>query len=217
MVVPSHLLYLHEDWEQVVIHRDIKASNVLLDSEMNGQLGDFGLARLYDHGTDPQTTHVVGTMGYIAPELTRMGRASTLTDVFAFGVFLLEVTCGRRPIAQQDGQDTDTPFMLVDWVLEHWQTGSLPNVVDTRLLNNYSVDEACLALKLGLLCSLPSPSARPNMRQVVQYLDGNATFPEQMLTETTRNGGVFRGANSDVSSSPPSSTSFGTISVDLGR
>ena len=61
---------------------------------MNGRLGDFGLARLYDHGTDPQTTHVVGTMGYIAPELTRMGRASTLTDVFAFGVFLLEVTCG---------------------------------------------------------------------------------------------------------------------------
>ena len=161
--VASGLLYLHEDWEQVVIHRDIKASNVLLDGEMNGRLGDFGLARLYDHGTDPQTTHVVGTMGYIAPELTRMGRASTLTDVFAFGVFLLEVTCGRRPIAQQDGQDTDTPFMLVDWVLEHWQTGSLPNVVDTRLLNNYSVDEACPALKLGLLCSHPSPSTRPNM------------------------------------------------------
>ena len=92
--VASGLLYLHEDWEQVVIHRDIKASNVLLDSEMNGRLGDFGLARLYDHGTNPQTTHVVGTMGYIAPELTRMGRASTLTDVFAFGVFLLEVTCG---------------------------------------------------------------------------------------------------------------------------
>ena len=98
--VASGLLYLHEDWEQVVIHRDVKASNVLLDSEMNGRLGNFGLARSYDHGTDPQTTHVVGTMGYIAPELTRTGRASTLNDVFAFGVFLLEVTCGRRPIAQ---------------------------------------------------------------------------------------------------------------------
>jgi serine/threonine protein kinase len=148
--VASDLLYLHEDWEQVVIHRDVKASNVLLDSEMNGRLGNFGLARSYDHGTDPQTTHVVGTMGYIAPELTRTGRASTLNDVFAFGVFLLEVTCGRKPIAQQDGQDTDTPFMLVDWVIEHWQTGSLPNVVDARLLNNYSVKEACLALKLGI-------------------------------------------------------------------
>ncbi|KAF8714022.1 hypothetical protein HU200_028014 [Digitaria exilis] len=208
--VASGLLYLHEDWEQVVIHRDIKASNVLLDGDMNGRLGDFGLARLYDHGTDPQTTHVVGTMGCIAPELTRIGRASTLTDVFAFGVFLLEVTCGRRPIAQQDGQDV--PFMLVDWVLEHWQNGSLPNVVDTRLLTNYDVDEACLALKLGLLCSHPLPIVRPNMRQVVQYLDGNAPFPDQILMEITRNGGVERGTNYAVSPSVPSSTSFGTMS-----
>ncbi|XP_066391850.1 L-type lectin-domain containing receptor kinase SIT2-like [Miscanthus floridulus] len=213
--VASGLLYLHEDWEQVVIHRDIKASNVLLDSEMNGRLGDFGLARLYDHGTDLQTTHVVGTMGYIAPELTRTGRASTLTDVFAFGVFLLEVTCGRRAIAQQAGQDD--PFMLVDWVLEHWQKGSLPTVVDTRVLNNYNVDEAHLALKLGLLCSHPSPNARPNMRQVMQYLDGTALFPEQTLVEITRNGAMDSGPNYVASSSPPSSTSFGTMSIDLSR
>ncbi|KAL6880404.1 hypothetical protein ACP4OV_011969 [Aristida adscensionis] len=210
--VASGLLYLHEDWEQVVIHRDIKASNVLLDGEMNGRLGDFGLARLYDHGTDPQTTHVVGTMGYIAPELARMGKASTLTDVFAFGVFLLEVTCGRRPIEQQQGQDF--PLMLVDWVLEHWRKGSLPDAVDKRLENNYNVDEACLALKLGLLCSYPSPSVRPNMRQVMQYLDGNAPFPEKTLTEIFSNGGVERGS-SNIVSSPPPSTSFGTISVDL--
>jgi hypothetical protein len=67
--IASCLLYLHEEWEKVVIHRDIKPSNVLLDSDMNGRLGDFGLARLYDHDTDPQTTHVVGTIGYLAPEL----------------------------------------------------------------------------------------------------------------------------------------------------
>jgi serine/threonine protein kinase len=90
------LFYLHEEWEKVVIHRDIKPSNVLLDGEMNGRLGDFGLSRLYDHGSDPQTTHMVGTMGYLAPELVRTGKASTLTDVFAFGIFLLEVTCGQR-------------------------------------------------------------------------------------------------------------------------
>ncbi|OAY81915.1 L-type lectin-domain containing receptor kinase IV.2 [Ananas comosus] len=89
--VAAGLLYLHEEWEQVVVHRDVKASNVLLDGEMNARLGDFGLARLYDHGIDPQTTHVVGTMGYLAPELARTGRATTATDVFAFGAFVLEV------------------------------------------------------------------------------------------------------------------------------
>ncbi|CAL9041226.1 unnamed protein product, partial [Musa banksii] len=112
--VASGLLYLHEDWEQVVIHRDIKASNVLLDNELNGRLGDFGLARLYDHGTDPQTTHVVGTMGYLAPELARTGKATTITDVFAFGAFLLEVACGRRPV---DPTAHEEQLVLQDWVL----------------------------------------------------------------------------------------------------
>ncbi|KAJ1293410.1 hypothetical protein BS78_01G066100 [Paspalum vaginatum] len=173
--VASGLLYIHEDWEQVVIHRDIKASNVLLDSEMNGRLGDFGLARLYDHGADPQTTHVVGTMGYLAPELARSGKASPLTDVFAFGAFILEVVCGRRPVEQSMN---DNRLMLVDWVLEHWQKGSLADVIDARLQGNYDADEAVLALKLGLLCSHPLPSARPSMRQVMQYLDGDMPLPE---------------------------------------
>jgi serine/threonine protein kinase len=208
--VAAGLLYLHEDWEQVVIHRDIKASNVLLDGEMNGRLGDFGLARLYDHGTDPQTTHVVGTMGYIAPELARMGKASTLTDVFAFGVFLLEVTCGRRPIVQKEFQEC--PVLLADLVLQQWRDGSLADMVDERLQNNYNFDEACLALKLGLLCSHQLPCTRPCMRQVVQYLDGNAPFPDQMLEEVTSN---YRGPEPCVASSPPPSTSFGTISIDL--
>ncbi|XBI23445.1 hypothetical protein VPH35_048695 [Triticum aestivum] len=96
--VASGLLYLHEDWEQVIIHCDVKASNVLLDGEMNGQLGDFGLARLHDHGADAHTTHVAGTRGYLPPELTRFGKATKATDVFVFGAFVLEVACGRRPV-----------------------------------------------------------------------------------------------------------------------
>lgn len=96
--VAAGLSYLHQEWEQVVIHRDVKASNVLLDNQLNGRLGDFGLARLHDHGTDPQTTHVVGTIGYLAPEHNRTGKATTSTDVYSFGAFLLEVTCGKSSI-----------------------------------------------------------------------------------------------------------------------
>ncbi|VAH26038.1 unnamed protein product [Triticum turgidum subsp. durum] len=80
-VVASSLLYLHEEWEQVVIHRDIKANNVLLDSKMNGRLGDFGLARIYDYENTAETTHVAGTMGYLAPELSRKGRPTPFSDV----------------------------------------------------------------------------------------------------------------------------------------
>lgn len=176
--VAAGLLYLHEKWEKVVVHRDIKPSNVLLDSEMNGRIGDFGLSRLYDHGTDPQTTHMVGTMGYLAPELVRSGKASPSTDVFAFGVLLLEITCAQRPVLRRQQQQ----HTLMDWVLEHWQNGLLAETVDPSLRKDYNLDEACLVLKLGLLCSHPFVSARPTMRQVMQYLEGDAAIPE--LTPT---------------------------------
>jgi serine/threonine protein kinase len=120
---------------------------VRLDARTNGRIGDFGLARLYDHGTIPEATHVVGTIGYLAPELARTGNATPLTDVFAFGMFILEVICGQRPIKinTEDGQ-----LILVDWVLEHWHNGSLADTVDIKLQGEYDIDEACLALKLGL-------------------------------------------------------------------
>jgi len=178
--IASCLLYLHEEWEKVVIHRDIKPSNVLLDSDMNGRLGDFGLARLYDHDTDPQTTHVVGTIGYLAPELGHTSKATPLTDVFAFGMFLLEITCGQRPINETS---QDSQCMLVDWVLERWGSASLLETVDSRLEGNYNIDEACLALKLGLLCSHPFSNARPTMRQVMQYLEGDTLLPEMTPTD----------------------------------
>jgi len=174
--VASGLLYLHEDWEQVVIHRDVKASNVLLDGEMNGRLGDFGLARLYDHGTDAHTTHVVGTMGYLAPELGHTGKATPATDVFAFGAFLLEVTCGRRPIEQYE--HNNHTVVLVDWVTERWRRGLILDAADTMIPDGFNPDEVSLVLKLGLLCSHPLPNARPTMRQVMQYLDGDMVLPD---------------------------------------
>ncbi|TYI44758.1 hypothetical protein ES332_A01G260600v1 [Gossypium tomentosum] len=173
--VASGLLYLHEGYEQIVVHRDVKASNVLLDDELNGKLGDFGLAKLYEHGSNPGTTRVVGTLGYLAPELPKTGKATTSSDVYALGAFLLEVACGRRPIESNVSQEEP---VLIDWVWEKFTQGRLFDVVDIRLNDKYKEDEMLLVLKLGLICSNDAPMARPNIRQAVRYLDGEAELPE---------------------------------------
>lgn len=171
--VASSLLYLHEEWEQVVVHRDVKASNVLLDSDLNARLGDFGLARLYDHGSNPQTTHIVGTVGYLAPELTRRGKASTSTDVFSFGILVLEVTCGKSPIISLEGEDK----YLVDYVYEFWKSGRIIETKDPKLEGgNHVVEEIELVLKVGMLCAHPRPEGRPSMRQVVQFLERDCSL-----------------------------------------
>ncbi|KAH1090141.1 hypothetical protein J1N35_017398 [Gossypium stocksii] len=186
--VASGLFYLHGEWEQVVIHRDVKASNVLLDGELNGRLGDFGLARLYDHGTDPQTTHVVGTLGYLAPEHTRTGKATPSTDVFAFGAFLLEVACGRRPI---EAKSPTEDVILIDWVYSCWSKGDIMEAKDPNLGSDYEAEEVELVLKLGLLCSHSEPEARPTMRQVLQFLEGDVPFPEMSSLSLTSSGLTF--------------------------
>ncbi|KAK4743093.1 hypothetical protein SAY87_001094 [Trapa incisa] len=176
--VASVLLYLHEEGEQSVIHRDIKAANVLLDDDLNGKLGDFGLAKLYEHGADPSTTRVVGTLGYLAPELTKTGKPSASSDVFSFGALMLEVVCGRRPIEQKAMPEE---LILVDWVWENWVLGSILQVVDPRLGGQFDEVEAVLLLKLGLICSNRLPEIRPSMRYLVRYLEGDLIFPDNVL------------------------------------
>ncbi|ERN07981.1 hypothetical protein AMTRI_Chr08g161850 [Amborella trichopoda] len=176
--VASALLYLHEEWEQVVIHRDVKSSNVLLDADMNGQLGDFGLARLHDHGEKMHTTRVVGTLGYLAPELARTGRATTQTDVFSYGIVLLEVASGRRPTRPQGLPEEGA---LVDWIWKCFKERKLLDMADPKLRDHYVKDEIEMVLKLGLLCSHPVPEARPSMRQVFQFLDRDIPFPDPFL------------------------------------
>ncbi|KAL3717140.1 hypothetical protein ACJRO7_008684 [Eucalyptus globulus] len=185
--VAHGLSYLHEGWEQVVIHRDIKASNILLDSELNGRIGDFGLARLYDHGTDPQTTHLVGTLGYLAPEHARTAKATTSTDVFAFGAFSLEVACGRRPIETREEEEV----VLVDWVFSCWDKGDILEARDPNLGTDFVAKEVELVLQLGLLCSQSQPTARPHMRQVVQYLEGDLVLEELSSLGISRSGFPF--------------------------
>nr|DAD28268.1 TPA_asm: hypothetical protein HUJ06_029736 [Nelumbo nucifera] len=186
--VASALFYLHQGWEQVVVHRDVKSSNVLLDNEFNGRLGDFGLARLYDRGTDPKTTRVIGTLGYLAPEITKTSKASPSTDVFSFGAFMLEVACGRRPI---DPRAPEEDEILVDWVFSCWSRGNILETVDPNLGSDFVGEEMELVLKLGLLCSHSIPSDRPTMRHVVRYLAGDALLPDSSLHELTASGLPF--------------------------
>ncbi|KAJ4725754.1 Lectin-receptor kinase [Melia azedarach] len=216
--VASALLYLHEEWEQIVLHRDIKPGNVLLDADLNGKLGDFGLARLYDHGSTPTTTNLVGTVGYLAPELLKTGKVNTSTDVFAFGVCMLEVACGRRPI--EPGK-----VNLVDWVIDFWKRGAILDASDPRLENLYVEEQMELVLKLGLLCSHPNPAARPSMRQVTQYLDGDAKFPDipadgLMISLSTATNGASDNVMSFCSSLVVSSSSHTMSTIDsilIGR
>ncbi|KAL2938506.1 L-type lectin-domain containing receptor kinase IV.2, partial [Bienertia sinuspersici] len=160
--VASALLYLHEGCKQVILHRDVKASNVLLDVDMNARL----------------TTHVVGTIGYIAPEVCKTRKPNTSTDVYAFGMFLLEVACGRRPTGKQDADDDAKALFLSDWVYECWKRGDILKASDSKLEGVYQENEMELILKLGLVCLHPKAEARPSMRQVDQFLDGSALLPE---------------------------------------
>ncbi|XP_057829163.2 L-type lectin-domain containing receptor kinase SIT2-like [Cryptomeria japonica] len=172
--VGTGLLYLHEGWEKMVVHRDIKSSNVLLDSELNGKLGDFGLARLYEHTGNLQTTHVVGTLGYIAPELVYTGKAGPSVDVFSFGILMLEVACGRRPV---DPSLDAFQIVMVEWVRELYAKGRLTEAADPNLGGEYVEDEMEKVLKLGLLCCNSRPEARPAIRQILQIIEGDASFP----------------------------------------
>ncbi|KAL1213900.1 putative L-type lectin-domain containing receptor kinase I.1 [Cardamine amara subsp. amara] len=171
--IASALCYLHTGATQVVLHRDIKASNVMLNGNLQGFLGDFGMARFDDHGTNLSATAAVGTIGYMALELASTGTSSK-TDVYAFGAFMLEVTCGRRPF------DPDIPIekrQLVKWVCECWRKGYIVDAIDTRLKGKFVCGEVEIILKLGLLCTSIVPESRPTMEKVVQYINRHQRLP----------------------------------------
>lgn len=164
--VACGVLYLHEGWEVEVLHRDIKAGNVLLDKDMNARLGDFGLARLHHQEHLADTTKVIGTLGYMAPELVRIGRPSAASDVYSFGILVLEVVCGRGPIV------ANKPA-LVDWVFSLMESSNLYSALDERLKARgaFTTEEVERVLQLGLFCASLDPKFRPTMRQVVKMLE----------------------------------------------
>ncbi|CAI0378779.1 unnamed protein product [Linum tenue] len=166
----SALTYLHQECEQQVIHRDIKSSNVMLDANFNARLGDFGLARLMDHDKSPVSTLTAGTMGYLAPEYLHYGKATEKTDVFSYGVVLLEVACGRRPIEREP--ESQGMVNLVDWVWGLYGEGRVVEAADDRLKGQFETEEMKKMLMVGLSCANPDGGERPTMRRVLQMLNG---------------------------------------------
>jgi serine/threonine protein kinase len=129
--VASAVAYLHEEWQQCILHRDIKSSNVLLDADFNAYLADFGLARLIDHKKVDKTTLMAGTLGYMAPEMSHTGKATKESDVYSFGILMLEVVCGRRPLDFDATRAEDV--VLVDSVWRAHEAGDLLSVADPKL------------------------------------------------------------------------------------
>lgn len=176
MGIASALAYLHQECEAQVIHRDVKASNVMLDEGFNARLGDFGLARQIEHDKSPDATVTAGTMGYLAPEYLLTGRATEKTDVFSFGAVILEVACGRRPIEKNVGAGV-SGNNLVEWVWGLHNQGRIVEAADVRLQGQFNEGEMRKVLLVGLLCSHPDSLSRPTMRNVLQILGGEAELP----------------------------------------
>ncbi|XP_028789541.1 L-type lectin-domain containing receptor kinase IX.1-like [Neltuma alba] len=170
----SALLYLHEEWEQCVVHRDIKSSNVMLDSNFNAKLGDFGLARLVDHAKGAQTTALAGTMGYMAPECITTGRASKESDVYSFGVVALELVCGRKPINHRVPEDE---INIVNWVWDLYGRGRILEAVDPRLQGDFDHNQVECLMIVGLWCAHPDHNHRPSIRQAIHVLNFETPFP----------------------------------------
>ncbi|KAL7199694.1 hypothetical protein ACSBR2_021903 [Camellia fascicularis] len=170
----SALLYLHEGWEQCVVHRDVKSSNMMLDSNFNVKLGDFGLARFVDHGKDVQTTNMAGTRGYMAPEYLFTGKASKESDVYSFGIVALEIACGRKPF---DWKVPESQTILVEWVWDLYATNRLLEAVDPKIYIDFVREEMECLMIVGLWCAHPDHNLRPSIRQAIHVLNFEAPLP----------------------------------------
>ncbi|XP_059448076.1 L-type lectin-domain containing receptor kinase IX.1-like [Corylus avellana] len=208
----SALLYLHEEWEQFVLHRDIKSSNIMLDSSFNAKLGDFGLARMVEHAKGSQTTALAGTMGYLAPECVISGRTSKESDIYSFGIVTLEIACGRKAIETKAKEDE---IILLEWVWELYGRGKLLDAADAKLCGEFDEQQMERLMIVGLWCGHPDYSLRPSIRKALHVLDFEAPLPIDLAPKMPVPTYVAPSGRASTSTTTTSSTASSSASALL--